>query len=1367
MSFLIPTNAVQIARFANGLYGSQLGFASTNGIVSDVAGGGLIATFNNYYSLSFGAMTTSAVAQQIITNLGIVTGSNGQTASSVSVALAYVTGQLNAAAPAARGAAVKAVLDLWSSIAADPVNGATYGTAATAWNSTISSAVQYAGAVNPDITVAAAVAVNVAQATNLANAVTTVNLTTGTDSLNGSGNSSFVGSVNGSGATLTSGDAVNGATGGKNTLTINDLGSAGAYVLTVPAGATFSNVQTLNINSNESLTSDTSGSAFSGVATVSANGSGVVSATASATQNLTVGVTSQAANALSVLGGNAVTVIATGITSAATSTMVVGSTTATPLGAISVTASDSAANNTTAVGTGAITVTGGTTQSLTVNHSGTANGITLLTGGAITMAGRAATTSISLTQSTPTTAASATIAQIVAGVVTVNDVSTASTTANGVLTTVSLTGLGGVAVATAGPRTQVATINDNALTTLTLNNAIFGGQVTITNNLPSATSAANRTLNLTLNNNGFSANASTVVGVLGLRNGLTLLDTNNEISTLNVTTGATRSLVDLSISFGNLTTLTVAGSSGFLQTTNANTNNGETVVSLLAGPGALGNLTKLSTLTISGAAGFSADVRAITTLKTVTNSSSGVVQAEVQVNATGAQSFAGSTSTGKNLVWVNNPITTSIAGGTYTNAADSTTNEIVWDAAGRGAGLGLTTGTGTLTGFSVLGLGPTANGVFDLSSMTGINAVELFVDSATARTITISKAASGTSLSINQAPLVGSAYTFQYNTTTGATDAVTVNLGISTTKLEVTSGLQASTAAAFTVPALTLQDNAVSASTGLSAPVGLGNVTINGFATTAANNHTITTLTDTRLSTLNVTGTAGVIITTLASDTAASFTLNDTHTGGTAAAGTRITNFTDGSLTSLTLSGTGAINGLAAAAGTFTVNALNLNNAAGTVGVSSFTVTNNNSSSVSATTAVASSYAINTLTDVGLSSLTLAGSQTVNIASIAGDTSTVLSITNNAGNSAVTSFINDINDTSLSSLSIAGTSNTNLTSLTATNGAGTLIIQSTNTGTTTIPTLVDNAATSEVITTGSTGTLTIGGTMAGTTLTPVLHTGASLTNLTLSGNINYQASAMAGAAIVVNGSSDNSTVNLTVTNVNNSTSLTANSFTLGNGNNTINLGAHSANTVRATVSVGTGQDTVVLGQGGYTVTYGAHSTAVPDTLTIGTAAQAINAAPTLITVNGWNLSNSSSTGDKLNFTVLAFTGANAITAMTAAGGANSALAAGATPVLVNFPIAVAGTMPVGNIFSFGSTVYSAGSLLTYINAQRPTLTNNGGGNGSFIGLATFSDGVHVELIRLTNVADLSTATVTDYIDLVGTSMTNVISSINANGFGFV
>ena len=199
MAFLIPTNAVQIARFANGLYGLQLGFASTNGIVSDVGSAGLIPTFNNYYTLSFGSQTTASVAQQILTNLGIVASTGGLSATAVSAALAYVTGQLNAAAPNARGAAVKAVFDLWSSISADPVNGPIYGATATTWNSQISKAVQYAGAVNPDITVVHAAALPAAP-NNIA-------LTTGTDNVTGSPTAAnnISGLFNGSTATFGAG----------------------------------------------------------------------------------------------------------------------------------------------------------------------------------------------------------------------------------------------------------------------------------------------------------------------------------------------------------------------------------------------------------------------------------------------------------------------------------------------------------------------------------------------------------------------------------------------------------------------------------------------------------------------------------------------------------------------------------------------------------------------------------------------------------------------------------------------------------------------------------------------------------------------------------------------------------------------------------------------------------------------------------------------------------------------------------------------------------------------------------------------------------------------------------------------------------
>jgi len=720
---------------------------------------------------------------------------------------------------------------------------------------------------------------------------------------------------------------------------------------------------------------------------------------------------------------------------------------------------------------------------------------------------------------------------------------------------------------------------------------------------------------------------------------------------------------------------------------------------------------------------------------------------------TSTQTSFSSTGAGQNIVTIAAPATVSIAAGTATN------NELIYNST---APASLTGTGGSISGFSIYGYGASASGVVN---MANIPAAFTAIDVVAAQTATsqgFTNVVPGTRLFIDGFPAITNAtgvatgsnsVTYTTTGTTGASNSLSLTLGFAPTATSSVSN-------GFTTNSLTLQD----ANTTQAVANGIGTLNVSSNASNIGQAHTITTLNDSSLSALNITGNAGLIIGTIGNDVATSLTINDTHTGtGVSRFGT--TAFTDASLTAITLTGTGAINSAAVANSTF--GTITLNNATTGVGQSNFTITNNNTSSVGGSTAAASGYTINTLNDANLSSLTLLGSQPVSIGTISGDTSTLLSITNNSGNAAVTSFIDTLSDTNLTSLSFAGTGNTTITSLTATSAATTLVIQDTNTGTTTIPTLVDNAATSEVITTAATGTLTIGGTMSGTTLTAVTHTGAALTSVTLSGNINYQANAMAGAAIVVNAGSDNSTVNLTVTNTNNSNSLTANSFTLGNGNNTINLGAHNANTVRATVSVGTGVDTVILGQGGYTVTYGTHSSAIADTLTLGTAAQVINTTPALITVNGWNLSNSSTSGDKMNFTIAAFTTTNTLFGMTTAGGANSAVTAGTTPVLANFPVAVGGNMPVGNIFSFGSTVYNAASLQTYIQTQQPILTSPGSTNASFLALATYSDGVHVELIRLLAAGSLVGATVTDYIDLVGTSMTNVITSINANGFGFI
>ena len=515
MAFLIPTNAVQIARFANGLYGLQLGFASTNGIVSDVASGGLLPTFNNYYTLSFGSQTTASVAQQILTNLGIVASPTGLSATAVSAALAYVTGQLNAAAPNARGAAVKAVFDLWSSISADPVNGPIYGAVATAWNNQISKAVQYAGAVNPDITVAAAAALPVPPQTFALTTGTDAFTTTGT----GAGTANITGSVNGGTATFTPGDSI---TGTLTTVSLNlsDLGSGGTVTPNLVGGVTITGVTNFTLSSAEkiSMNTTTSGGAqgWTGLTSESLTGSGGEAVTAAATTSVTTYDSALAAGSVTVTGGNAVNITSNGST---TGTITVSK----PAGAVTINNAQAIASTTTG---GAIAVTGGTV----VTVSSTNSGLTTNTGateGNIAVTDTATTTTVSVTQSADlktgaAVAASATAAAVSAaagnilGTVTIKDANATSATTANTITTVSVTNANTVA------------INSNALTTLTLAGNLTGGATAVT-----ITNAASPTTNTTLTLNLNGVNVSSLAAINNTQTQATIVDTNNEITTIN------------------------------------------------------------------------------------------------------------------------------------------------------------------------------------------------------------------------------------------------------------------------------------------------------------------------------------------------------------------------------------------------------------------------------------------------------------------------------------------------------------------------------------------------------------------------------------------------------------------------------------------------------------------------------------------------------------------------------------------------------------------------------------------------------------------------------------------------------------------
>ena len=129
---LFPTNATQVQAFATALYGIQVGSTTMAQVTSDIQSyGGLNNALNAYYSVSFGTATNDSVAKTIAANIGFGTDAN---------AVAYITALLNTAAPAARGAAVIAMLDNFLST----TTGANAAIAAT-FNATVAHAVAYTG----------------------------------------------------------------------------------------------------------------------------------------------------------------------------------------------------------------------------------------------------------------------------------------------------------------------------------------------------------------------------------------------------------------------------------------------------------------------------------------------------------------------------------------------------------------------------------------------------------------------------------------------------------------------------------------------------------------------------------------------------------------------------------------------------------------------------------------------------------------------------------------------------------------------------------------------------------------------------------------------------------------------------------------------------------------------------------------------------------------------------------------------------------------------------------------------------------------------------------------------------------------------
>ena len=294
------TNSVQIERFANALYGVAVGSGTMTAVNADiVSNGGLTNTLNNYYSNSFGTSTTASVAATIVTNVGIVAGSNGLVAADVTNAVAYVKGILDAATPAARGAAVVSIMNTWGSYTTDK----TYGGAATTWNGLVDNAISYSLANSADVTNAAAsttvtaaatAATAAATAATAAAAAAKLAFTTGTDTIVGTtGNDVFTASA----TTWNVGDTVNG-NGGADSLnaTLNGAGPG-------QSASTLTGVQTLNLTASPNPSSiDLTGVIgvtsinnlnSSNGATLTVNGVGAVANTAITGGNTTTTTTAQ------------------------------------------------------------------------------------------------------------------------------------------------------------------------------------------------------------------------------------------------------------------------------------------------------------------------------------------------------------------------------------------------------------------------------------------------------------------------------------------------------------------------------------------------------------------------------------------------------------------------------------------------------------------------------------------------------------------------------------------------------------------------------------------------------------------------------------------------------------------------------------------------------------------------------------------------------------------------------------------------------------------------------------------------------------------------------------------------------------------
>jgi S-layer protein len=719
--------------------------------------------------------------------------------------------------------------------------------------------------------------------------------------------------------TYVAGITVSGNSGSaSNTLALNDGGSAGTFNLSLPAGATVSNIQTLDINgvSTDGLTFNgtTGWSSLNTLAITSGGyqtltvGSGV---TVTDTDTLTAAAATPTATTID--GGSAITLTATGATSGLNvvdGAVTIGGSTA-PTGAVTATVTQTAGVAASTAGT--ITVDGGTNVAVTATINA---GFSGLTPGSVIVAGATGTINVASTLKITDHAGAAdaftgaAVSTTGGTTVVINETVTNSTAA---------VSTAGIATATDG---AVTVLDGGTATTVTINQTQASAKAFVAAVAPSAGSTTaggpGYSAVTTAGSSGSAAvlgavavaagvvkvagasataqtlgNASsTITGVTlaGFANGsfinstalktLTLSGTGGTLTIDNLATVPNTALtLDLNkfkgtgaISEAGVTTLNVVTGGTGSSSLSAYTDAALTTLNV-SGTQSLKYSTLNGTLTainVSGAAGFSDGATAVTggaaalgSALTVTTTSSGTINLALDDLH---QTFAGSTGTDVIIIDGHTDATKAI------NAGSATNNELILDGTNNAA-YGLTAATAAkVTGFQILGVEANVTGTIDLSVL---DATASKLDIIGNSTIAFTKVAQNAAVNLDAS---STSVSVTYADAAGSTDAVGLTIGASTNS------------AVITTTALTLKDaNAV----------GVGTLNIVSNETSGAAN-VITTLVDNGLSHLNVSGSGALTITTLneATTQATSFAINNTSGGKVT-----ITNFTDNNLGSLAFSG--------------------------------------------------------------------------------------------------------------------------------------------------------------------------------------------------------------------------------------------------------------------------------------------------------------------------------------------------------------------------------------------------------------------------------------------------------------------------------